>query len=171
MALGTGVFRTLAQAIDRECELHKKYIALLEQERKEILAAKTQNIDAVVTQRAVLCDQIQQACARRESLTSEIGGTGEPQKLSTLLETHCSPEEAKGLRPKVHLLRSLIELSRRISQDFAQVVHFSLGLVSSSLSLLWSATQEVQRAYTPQGLVREQYHSSLGRHSDLLSEA
>ncbi len=161
----------LKKQLEQECALYTLYSSVLEEEQQGIAVRDAQIMHRHLSRRNDICDQILAAKERRNELVLAQCEDGILPKLSDFVRARCAPADARQLIPLIDSLRSLAKKSQRASQEFSQIVSFSLGVVSSTLSLIRSGTQEVQRAYTVNGVTKESYHPVQHRYSGLLTEA
>lgn len=162
---------SLTISIEREIALYKKYLALMEEEQRSVTKFDANAIEALTEKRNSLCNQLDEARLKRDELVMRIAQCDVPMKLSEMVHRFCNREEKRKLTPLVDTLRTMVQSAQRASQEFSQVVNFSLGMVSSTLSIIWSATQEVQRSYTTQGVVKESFHPASAFRTGTLTQA
>lgn len=156
--------------LDREIELQEKYSALLGAERSALAKFNSAEVDRICAERQAVYEQMQEMHSRRTELMKEFPEF-RGRKLSDLVQLFCQPEDARRLHGKILRLKRSIAKSRRGSSEFGQIAQFTLNLVNGVLSIFWSATQHVTRAYTRRGDVKESFHPSGARQSNVLKEA
>ena len=149
---------SLQRLLETECALHAEYIALLEKEQKALTHFKAEEVAALAAQREKLADRLDAIQAKRREFMQQFPDA-EHAKLSELIVKHCHPEDAKRLSPLVRRLKKLITRSRALGSELGQVANFSLNLIEGTLSILWSATQNITRSYSRKGVMKETYQS------------
>ena len=145
-----------------ECTAHEEYVRTLEEEQKAVVKFNQTEVQKLTLQREELATRIQKLADKRKEFLSRFPES-ESKKLSELLALHCQPDEIKILAPLVKQLRTLIERSQRLSNESNQIVNFSLSFVEGTISILRSATQNITRAYTRRGVVKEYYQTAGGQ--------
>jgi hypothetical protein len=158
-------------SIERESSFHEKYIALVDQEQKAMIALEIEECRVLGTKREQLCIEIAREREKRLKLMQAIAGPEFPVKLTDFIREILPTSDHRRLFPLTEKLKSQVKKSQRVSQEFSLVLNYSLGLVSSNLSIIRSATQEVQKEYTIHGLIRESVHPVGDRSSVTLREA
>ena len=78
-------------------------------------------------------------------------------RLTLWLERHCDKEDCAALTPLALKLRELIKKTHSKLREFGSVVDFTLGIVGGSSSLIWSATQNINKTYTAFGKMQTAY--------------
>ncbi len=149
---------SLQRLLEQECAVHGEYIALMEKEEIALTKFKAEEVTALAGQREMLAGQMAQIQEKRQEFMQHFPDA-EHKKLSELIIKHCHPEDARRLTPLVGRLKKLITRSRALGTALGQVANFSLSLVDGTLSILWSATQNVTRSYSRKGVIKESYQS------------
>lgn len=168
--LSTYQVNQIIASVEREIQLHLKYNELIAQERDAVMSIALDNCRSFVSKRATVCDQISQERNRRKGLLNSFVKEGAPERLSDYAKAHFVPLDQRRILPLIEKLRRLVLESANENQDFTQVLNFSLGMITSSLSIIRSANQEVQHRYNIQGLSKESFHP-VTRDAALLREA
>lgn len=162
--------RNLVQLLEAECKLHERYQKVLEQERRAIVAADLTAVSQNSTEREKLNIAIQTAQDRRLAFLARYP-QGSELKLSLWIESHLHPADRAQVRPVLKRLTDLVRSGQAGSRDLSQLLSFSLGLVESCLSIIWSATQGVFRSYSANGSVKESRHPVTSRKQATLKQA
>jgi hypothetical protein len=149
---------SLQRLLEQECSVHAEYISLLEKEQKAMTAFKADEVTQLAAKREKLAEQMQSIEEKRKEFMKRFPDA-ENAKLSELIVKHCHPEDARKLSPLVSKLKKLITQSRGVGSELRQVANFSLNLIDGTLSIIWSATQNVTRAYSKKGVLKETYQS------------
>lgn len=160
----------LERNLDKACTLHQRYLELLAKERASLKKFSSDDIEKLREKREEFLRSIEETNAARTELLTKIPG-GNTEKLSILLEKEFSPSDAARLRPRVEELRRVVTAVQHESREFSQVVNFALNLVHGSLSILWSATQDVTRSYTAAGSMQEKHTPTHSRMQGVRREA
>lgn len=170
--------RDLQRLLERESKLYLQYTVLLHDERAAVTKADSEKVNDFATRRATFIDELNGCSAERTTLVSELGG--EPDaKLSVVLERYFdnskySPEvvrEAKHAYFIAQQLKNNGQSAKRETLECNQVVDFAMKMVSGTLSIFRSATENVNRAYSAKGLVKESYNATYSRSEGVLKEA
>ncbi len=161
----------IISSVEREIQLHQKYLEIVGQEREAVTAIALDRCNMFGAKRAAVCDQMTQERSKRAELLRKAAGDSVPEKLSDFVTNYFSPADQRRIFPLIENLKILVRKVQRENQEFSRVLNFSLGLVTSSLSILRSANQEVQKSYTVQGIARESVHPAGDRYSGLLRQA
>ena len=161
----------LLVSIERESNLHEKYIALVSQEQSAMIGLAIEECRLLGEKREQMCVEIVREREKRAKLMLAIAGPDFPTRLSDFIREMLPASDHLRLFPAIEKLKALVKKSQRISQEFSLVLNYSLGLVTSNLSIIRSASQEVQKGYTVHGLIRESVHPVGDRASVTLREA
>ena len=162
--------RALTRAVERECAAYEEYIALLTGEREAISRFQPDSVSEFTARRQELSDELLALSAERLEICQEISGT-EQKRLTDIAEKFLHGSDRTTMLRQAARLRKLVETSQRASQEFSQIVNFSLNLVNGSLSIVMSATRNVVRSYTPYGNIREAFNPAEGSTAGTLARA
>jgi hypothetical protein len=152
-------FSLLHGLLKKECALHRDYLAVLAEERDAITHFNEEQILTLSAKREKLYVAMRDAHERRRELMREFP-SGDDMRLSQFIVRYCRPSDARVLAPLVAELKALIKRSHVEGAEFNQIADFGLKIVGGTLSILWSATQDVTRSYSRKGKLREYYHPS-----------
>ena len=165
------LIRDLERVLRAEIKLQEEYAALLTDERTCLTRFNADKIEEISLRRDLLNEKISQAAAERLELM-KIFPNSQGKRLTELLKAHCHKQDIATLMPLAEKLKTVVQQTKSMGKEFKQLVDFSLNLVNGTLSIIWSATQNVTRSYTPQGKVREAFHpSTTQRWAGLLKQA
>lgn len=162
--------RGLLQILEGECALHERYLKLLEQEQRAVMAANMDAVNRYSAEREKLNIAIQTAQDKRLAFMAKYP-QGNEIKLTEWIESHTHPADRAMLRPVVERLRELIKRGHSRTQDLSQLLSFSLGLLGGCISIIWSATRGVFRSYGSNGNVKESSHPIRSRKQITLRQA
>jgi len=158
---------SLQELLNKECSLHEEYISVLTEEREALKQFKSYEVSALSARREKLCVEIAKIQEQRINFLDHFPDA-KNKKLSELIARYCHPDEARKLNPLIKRLKGLLSQSKALGTEFNQIVDFSLTLVNGTLSILWSATQNVTKSYSRKGQVQEKYQTLKG---DILKRA
>jgi len=161
----------LVASIERECALHDRYLTLVAQEQRAMIGLVLDECQILGEKRNQICVDITRERDKRTQIMEAIAGKDFPFKLSDFIRDKMPHSDHRRLFPLIEKLKSLVKKSQRTSQEFSLVLNYSLGLVTSNLSIIRSASQEVQKGYTVHGIIRESVHPVGSRASVTLREA
>ncbi|MBN8549588.1 MAG: flagellar export chaperone FlgN [Deltaproteobacteria bacterium] len=162
--------RELDSVLREELRLQKEYAEILNEERTSITTFKAEKVQSLSEKREVLSETIKRAAEKRAELMAMFP-EHQGKRLSELIRAHCHPVDQERLMPLADALKLAVQNTKSLSTEFKQLASFSLNLVNGALSILWSATQNVTRSYTPNGKIKESAHSSGNRQAGVLKEA
>lgn len=157
--------------IEKEIKLHTQYLEIVDREQQAVTHLAIDVCEDSGQRRAMLCEHISNERHRRQALMRQIGGEEAPERLTDFAKIHFPLADQRRLFPLIEKLKILVRKAQDENREFSQILNFSLSVVSSTLSIIRSANQEVQRSYTAGGLARESYHPVHGRSSLTLREA
>lgn len=160
----------LERNLEKSCALHQRYLDLLVRERASLKKFSSADVEKLREKREDFLRSIDETNTARREILAKIPG-GNSEKLSLLLEKEFSPVDAARLKPHVEDLRRVATAVEQESREFSQVVNFALTLVHGSLSILWSATQDVNRSYTAAGSIQEKHTPTHSRMQGVRCEA
>ena len=155
-----GAVEKLVRILEHECELQKQYLAVLKTERSALTSFQTEEINKCAAMRAGLNEEISSAHQLRIGLLREVSGISSRAPIPRLSEwaAQTLPEtEAKKVQALGGKLKQLVTESERYLREFGSVLDFSMGVVSSTISLIWSATHNVTDTYSIHGKVHKNY--------------
>ena len=72
----------IISSIEREIDLHQKYLVLVGQEQDTVTHLQLQDCEAIGKKRGELCDQIAAEREKRARLLLAVGGADAPARLS-----------------------------------------------------------------------------------------
>lgn len=147
----------LKDAIAKECRLYIDYQAALQAERDSLVAFKRDDIESLSSKRLAINSQIEMAYQKRLEVAREIVGPAfsNDMRLSDIVEKYIHPGDRIELKTMVDRLKHYAEETRDKNQELDELTKFSLGIVNSSLSIIWSASSPTSNVYTPNGKVQE----------------
>lgn len=156
--------------LQRELLLQRRSLGLLTQERIAVRDFQSADVEYLASAREGLFDELTLLAEKRTKLLSEIP-EGNSTRISELVKRHAAPKDAARIAVIIADIRAVISKIQRESTEQNQVLEFARGLVHGTLSIIWSATQNVTRAYTRLGAMKESYAPSSSRKQTVLKEA
>ena len=159
------LIRNLDSLIQQEIRLHKRYQEILSEERTRVTQLDAETVRQLTVEKQTLNSQIHIANQKRISMVKEIVGEEltAPPRLRDVIAKYCHPDDAQKLMDRAEELRLLVEGTYKAVKEFGGLVDFSLGMVNSVLSIIWSASQDVVESYSSQGAVRRSYSPGEGK--------
>ncbi len=164
------ILKKLYRHLERECELYREYIDLLNAQREALTNFKVDKVDQFNKKRASAVASMEELQRQRREILSVFPG-GEDSRLTTLIDRHFSLREKARFEPLVDDLKKLVEAARKLSSEFSTVTQFAMNMVNGSLSIFHRARQCVSKSYSPGGQVKESYAPQRSRHETVLKEA
>lgn len=159
----------LEESLRKEIALHKRYLEILELERAQVVKFNAEKICESAALRELIYLEILSLQRERQSRVREV--TKNPRiRLSEYIKT-CLVSECDHLLPLVEELKRAVKESQANSKEFGQVLGFALNMVSSMVTMIWSAGQSIVKSYTKSGQVKESSYPQEGRSSSLLRKA
>lgn len=170
MSVDPKVVRILEEVLHEEIRLNTEYFEFLQIDRKRVSKFDTGGLEQCEAKRVELLRGLEAVESRRLDVTQEFpdGNTG--ARLSVLVESHCNPADRRRLGNLIVKLKKIVGEVREVSQELQRVSSFALRLVHGTLSILWSATQNVTRCYTAQGGIKDSYAPTYSRSQNVLKE-
>lgn len=162
--------RELEAALEEELRLQRDYARIMSEERASVTTFKAEKVEELSAKRELLSEKMKNAADRRLELM-RMFPEHEGKRLTELVRQHCHPHDQGRILPLADQLRDALQVTKRLSIEFKQLANFSLNLINGSLSILWSATQNITRSYTPTGKIKEAAHHNGPRQSGTLKEA
>ena len=151
------LIRKLEAALLEEIKLQVSYSMVVEEENSFITKFNTEKIQALSEKREAMYYSIAQAMEKRAALALEIPGATQSSCLRDLLKAQAHPDDAARLNRHAEKLRVLVQSNHQRGREFGRLANFALTLVNGSLSILWSATQSITRAYGRNAVVKESF--------------
>lgn len=172
MIFTTKASRSLEKLLEQELVLYQQYIEVLQKEQECIVRLKSERVAEYTQKRQIITDKLAELKDRRLELTASlIDEDEEPLRLSEIVEIVDQPGDRQRLKGLIERVKGAIQTVERVTSEFTQVLQFSLGMVNGEISLLWSASQSVNRVYNAFGSVQEAVEPSAPRAGSLLGQA
>lgn len=172
MIFNTKASRSLEKLLEQELVLYQKYVEILGKEQDCIVRLKSDEVSEYSAKRQIITDELNELKERRLELTASFSDDeDEPIRLSEIVEIVEQPADKRKLSGLIARIKDAIALVERATSEFSQVLQFSLGMVNGEISLLWSASQNVNRVYNSFGSVQEAAEPAAPRSGSLLGEA
>ena len=169
------LIRQLKSQVELECKLQEQYLKALEAEQAALAAFDTESVKNLTAKRENLLTQIATEQTRRleliKSFDEIVQSTLSDIKLTDFINSHLNPVEQRELLPIASKLKELVLKSRKLGNEFRSVVEFSLGIVGSRISILWSANQTINNTYSPQGRIKKVALPASRRSKNILKTA
>jgi len=159
----------LKRLIEKELLIYDSYLEVLIRQRETVPQFNLELFEKNNKKLLHYSEQLEKAHNDRQKLLKSIPG-GEGQRLSDFVEQHFVGREQSELMAMVKELRSKVETSQNESKEFQMISNFALNLVNGSISLLWQATQNVTRCYSPKGDVTESFAPTKNRDETTLKK-
>jgi len=170
MKLDAASVRALEKVVTDEVAACEEYLRLVNDEQNLLIKFDHDGVSTTARLREKIAERMATLRDKRVDLVSMIAGD-RSTSLTQLIEHGCNPADKKKLLALVHKLRTKVDQVEQKSREFAQVVDFSLGLVNGSISILWSATQNVTRCYNAFGGMTQAFQPTPPREGSLLGKA
>jgi len=165
---GTGL--KLRRLIERELLVYDSYLEVLIRQRETVSTFNIEKFEQNNKRLLHYSQQLEQAHHQRQELLKSLAGQ-EGKKLSEFVDENFVGREHAELTEMVLRLKARVETSQRESKEFQMISNFALNLVNGSISLLWQATQNVTRCYSPRGDVTESFSPTKDRAETTLKKA
>ena len=146
----------IEEILQREIKLHKDYQALVEQEREAMSKRDLEVVSQTTTKRGQLHYEFEELKKLRISTMKRFPGA-EGMRLTTLIQERIKGPEQKRLTSLLNQLKECISSTQTSVKEFYHISRFSLGLVNSTMSIIWSANNGTTKTYSKQGKVSERY--------------
>jgi hypothetical protein len=162
--------RQLEQLLREEVAVCEQYLAIISKEQLAVTKLDSLAVSECSNQREQCLSVLNGLKDRRVETLRMLSDS---KKISTteVVTRVCQGKERQRILALVDKLRDVLTRVESTSRECNQVVDFSLGLVNGSLSILWSATQDVTKGYTPYGTITEGTTRQPRRRGALLGEA
>jgi hypothetical protein len=164
------LIRQLASLLERECKLYEEFLQLLKEQRKWLVKFSAEKFEELNTRRNEIHRKMQAAHAERLILMQQFPNS-QGKKLTTLIKDHCTKADARTLLALAEKLRGLVLQSREDGRESASVLSFGLNVINGGISLIWQATQNVNRSYGRNAKVSESYSPRKSRLDSILKKA
>lgn len=170
MKLTSGDIRAIEKYLADEIALCDEYIKVIQQEQSAVVKLDASTVTLLGEQRALIVEKLSRIRDDRALLVERITGD-ETTRVSDLVAQRCGPSDRKRLLALAEKVKIRIARVDRMTQEFNQILNFSLGLVNGEISLLWSATQPVTRVYNAYGGLTEGVQPGPARSGTSLGKA
>ena len=154
VAIPQRISRELRRLLEEEIRLQREYVDLLQAETDAMVKFGPEQIYQTVAQREILTGAMRAIAEQRVALL-ESAGIAPGQKLSRIVSERCTGEDKRILTALVEQVRGGLATVQGELRKHASVTRFCQGLVSGTLSILFSGSQSVHRSYSRRGEVRE----------------
>jgi hypothetical protein len=170
MRLASGDIRSLEKYLADEIALCDDYLKIIQQEQRAVIKLDAPTVTILGEQRALVVEKLSRIREDRALLVERITGD-ETTRVSELVAQRCGPSDRKRLLALAEKVKVRLGQVDRMTQEFSQILNFSLGLVNGEMSLLWSATQPVTRVYNAYGGLTEGVQPGPARSGSSLGKA
>jgi hypothetical protein len=164
------LIRQLGNLLEMECSLYEEFMALLKEQRRWLTKFNAEKFEALNVRRSEIHRKMQTAHAQRLILMQQFPDS-HGRKLRTLIKEHCTKSDSRMLLARAEKLRTLVLESREIGKESASVLSFGLNVINGGISLIWQATQNVNRSYSRSAKVEESYSPRNNRLDSVLKKA
>lgn len=162
--------KKLEQMLREECGVYEQYLKLLSLEQKSLTSLNTDELIDFTEKRAVLTDRLADIQRARSALLVDKD-TGTLRPVREVIKARCASSEQRTLLSLANKLVDLIQKTQVRAKEMGQMLHFSLSMINGTISLIYSATQNVTKAYGQNGMVKNSYHPKSGKGAALTKEA
>ena len=159
--------RELEDLIKEEISVYTRYLTVLDEERRDLVASRAERLLMHSAERSHLVNLMRAAQDERRKIMRRYSAD-RLLTLSAFIQTYLPEKEGARLMPLVAQLKNLVRSAQSDTGEFSQVASFAMRMMSGLVSILWSATQNIVRSYSPQGRMKEVYHPSVGRAAAVL---
>jgi hypothetical protein len=160
----------LERALRAEIELYKRYIKALKIEREAFRKFDADKISELTSKRAELVERLATANQKRLDLMGRFPDNNKT-RLTDMVKLFCHPKDQVVLIPLLDELKMQIALSRKEGYEMSSLSSFAQKVVNGTLSIIWSATQNVVASYTRKGTKEVKYNPNGGRDRSVLKQA
>jgi len=160
----------LRRILEEECQLQRRYLDTLDAELQELIAYHPEGVEKLARKREELAAQIARLNEARMDMVGELCGD-RSKRLSLAIQTTLPAQEARPLAQLAQQLGALVANVQAKTKEYSGVTQFSLRVLASTISLLWSGTQTVNRVYSRSGEMRESPVPSPTRSQGTLKQA
>lgn len=157
----------LESLLKKELKLYKDYEKLIDRERDNVVNFDAEKVVELTLQR----EQIFETLSSMQVKRMEIVGPHLKRynlPLTQWLEKYGSVELRQRLLPLATTLKSTVRECREKIADFGQLLNFALTMVSGTVSILWSGTQDNTSTYSANSLVVDSGASQRSRNGNLI---
>ncbi len=148
--------REVERVLREEIQLQLEYASILEEENSVLSKFNAEKLEYLSAKRGEICERIMRFRDVRRDLVLEIRPDGD-STITKILNEEAHPTDRSRLVPLCEKLKILVNSNRARSSEYSCLANFALGVVNGTLSLIWSATQSVTRAYGRSGKINESY--------------
>ena len=159
----------LKKLIEKELLIYDSYLEVLIRQRQTVSQFQLDKFEQNNKKLLHYSEQLEKAHLERQALQHSITEEKSKKLTEFIQETFQGREQAELMRMAL-LLKEKVETSQRESKEFQMISNFALNLVNGSISLLWQATQNVTRCYSPKGDVTESYSPNKSREETTLKK-
>jgi hypothetical protein len=170
MKLDPSSVRALEKVLVDEVGACEEYLQLVAREQAHIVKFEHESVGLLAEKRAIVSERMAMLRDKRLEIVATIGGD-KSLTVTQLVTQGCVPADKKRLLALVQKLRAKVDQVEDKSREFTQVVDFTLGLVNGSISILWSATQNVNKCYNAFGGLTQSFQPAPQRDGSLLGKA
>lgn len=158
---GDRLIDELYSILERECELHQRYLKVLLEEKLALEKLDHQTVSELAFKRQSISTELEQLQIRRLEIIGQSNANRAKKlanpSLTKWVELNCHPEDQQRLIKSITRLKKLaLELQIR-AREFASIMDFSMRLVKGSLSLIWSGQDQESSVYSGSGKVKTTY--------------
>ena len=161
----------LKRILTAEIEAQKTYAELLETEADVLRKFDPQKVEELTAQREIVAERMRGLRDERMLLVKELTGD-ERTNLEKVISNKFSGRDKRELDNLRKRFKAIALKARKKGFEATGVVNFALNLVNGTMSLIYSATQNIVKSYSRHGAVKESTSPPAGlRHSGISKEA
>jgi flagellar biosynthesis/type III secretory pathway chaperone len=144
-------FQQLLSFLQTELAYQEKLLALLAKERAAIVTLNQEEIELVASDKEELLKKAAEAEKKRSKLILDIAGPEQPLKLAEVV-TRCPARQLKRDLEKLgEELKKTVSSVRDLSSHNSILIKQSLGLISSTLSIMSASPKAALPTYGSSG--------------------
>lgn len=156
-------FKTFLSILETEVEAQRKLLDLLTRERAAVVRMNQKELDRLTAEKESLLSKLQQTEAERKSTALSLSGNARAQRLSDIA-ARCPARDIRSKLEKTgKLLKDLAMQVRSFGSHNQILLRQALGILSSTISVIRSASGTAVPTYEAGGKIREDSKSLISR--------
>ncbi len=163
------IVREILGILERECALQSEYTQVLALERQALKNFKPQEIEDLAQKRGKITERIAELQEKRLQIITDNGGSG--KRLTEWAKEQLHSKDCERVVKLAAKLKAAVEMNSKFVSEFKTILDFSVGMVSSTLSIIWSGTQTVNDTYSGSGELKRSFQPAAKKSLNLLTTA
>ena len=166
----SSIFQGIRLTLEDEYKLREDYCVLSSEERRAMTKFDTGEIEKLTSKKEEILQKLETNSLKIKELISALPDA-EPRTISELAKAYARKEDRRVILQLVDKVRRISKKTKLSSLELKELSSFSLSMIHSLLSIIWSGTLGITKSYGKRGNLKESFHPLGSRTKTTLKEA